>query len=260
MKLAPALLPILAICLLLSSCGKEEPQTGQESSPSATSEGGDNGKSLFSPVNEEHAKNLKEREGEMAEVNARIEAAAQKRDEQMTDEALDKLQEVRLHYLTQYQEHVVKPLQEYEADLKKQYLQNLQETLKVAQAGQSTVLSEQLNQEIQRVQTGKTIPYAPAEGDTSNPGMKPLFELRRWYHESEAKITQFETESLASLTRNYEQQLDFYMEWAEVMLPPGALQAATKEVQAFDPDGWYKSAPPKVEETSEKSSTESSSL
>ncbi len=260
MKLAPALLPILAMCLLLSSCGKEAPQTVQDSAPGATSEEGDSGKSLFSPVNEEHAKNLKERDDEMAEVNARIEAAAQKRDEQMTDEALAKLQEVRLHYLTQYQEHVVKPLQEYEADLKNQYLQNLQETIKVAQAGQAAVLSDQLNQEIQRVQNGETIPFPPAEGDPSNPGMKPLFELRRWYHESEAKITQFKTEGIASLTRNYEQQLDFYMEWAEVMLPPGALQAATKEVQSFDPDSWYKSEPPKLEEKPEETSTEPSSL
>ncbi len=199
--------------------------------------------SLFVPLNDEQAQTMAAQQEELKVIEAEIEAAARKRDAELVQETQAKLEEIRQFYLDENKKVVAEPFRKLKSELRTQYLQSLQQAQQ-SLAPESTVLAEQLGAEMQRVQQGEPVPYPPAPGDPSNPGLKPLFELRRWYHTSQAQVQDFRTTNLASLTASYRQQLQQYNAWAqgETNLPPDARDAVAQGVAAFDLEGWWKAA------------------
>jgi len=234
----------LGSCLLiLTSCDNaservaeapaEKPAETTSAPPTADTKDGNS--PLFS-MGPEHEKAMKEREAAMEETNRRIEDLARQRNIAMVENQLDNL---HANYLALYKEHIIDSFERNQTDLNAKHLAALQELQSKVPQSENSVLVTELEQEIQRATNGEPIPLPPPADNTANPGLEPIYSLRRWYHEGYANVTRARDATLLNLTNAYSKDLKTLKEQADTSLPDYAAAKVAQAVDDFDPGGWW---------------------
>lgn len=216
---------ILAIAISLGGCGDDPgampaaqraPESAAEGSgaPDARgeSQGGDvpespPGEPLFVPLNEAHRRSLEANRAENEAIEARIEAAAREREKRALAELREELIGQRERYRELHGSQISDVFAGHRRDLDGKYLAQLKEVHGAAVQGGRSLLAEQLVDEAGRVKAGERPPAPPREGTAGNPGLKVLFDLRRWYAEGHANLEEARRQSEANLTEAYRQSL-----------------------------------------------------
>ncbi|MFT5465117.1 MAG: hypothetical protein ACI8UO_000203 [Verrucomicrobiales bacterium] len=245
-------MPILKIALagflvlLLAACG-DEPKAKEKIStapPQKNQEPVIESDSLFAPLNPEHAKNMIERKDELAEVERQGEIAAKKREAEFLKEVEDQLATLRTDYVKIYNEQIGARVASMEKQLGEQFLFTVKPAETSNRKANRIVLADQLAVDIGLVEAGNRPPAPPPESDTSNPGLKPLFDMRRWYQEGYANIQAATKSSEAELTGQYRLQLQQYFDSVKTASPPEAAKLVAAELETIKGEWWKeKSAP-----------------
>jgi len=167
--------------------------------------------SLFSPLDEQHRKNLRDRKDEAKEIDARIEAAARKREQERAAEFEQRLEELHEQFVTHYEQEIVAVFEDHRRDLDERYLDQLRQTHQAVKKAGRTVLASKLVEEARRVKAGES-PPPPEKEDAANPGLQILHDLRTWYAESRRNLGEARGASVENLTQTYRQNLQQWLE------------------------------------------------
>ena len=233
-----------SVFLALASCNEEPPEADamlpkpETEAPPTPRETEPELPSLFSPISREHEQNMVASEAEAAEIERRIEEGAKVRETEFVKEVEEKLAEFESRFVNQHAEQIQSSVDQYREDLKTNYLASLRQNYDAAQTGGFTVLAEQIAEEGKRVKAGAQVPLPPSNADQANPGMKLLFDLRRWYHDGYRSIEQSRQKSEADLTENYRKTLTEYHAFVSQISPPEAGQKVQDAIKRLDSRWW----------------------
>lgn len=250
MRFLISLLLAISATLWLSACG-DKPERKDSSIPKTEPDPPKKiveEESLFAPINEEHAKNMREKTEEFAEIDRRVEEAAKKHEAAFLKEVEDQIATYRADYSKVYDEQIHSRVTTLESQLRDQYVANLKTAEPAMRRANRIVLADQLAQEIQLTESGEHPPPPPADSDQSNPGLKMLFDQRKWYYEGLANIQKAQRDSVAQLTEQYRLQLQQYYDFVKTASPPEAGQLVAKELERISGDWWVKSENPPTEQ------------